>query len=399
MDTGDVGIMTATTTSTGMRRSITPVVVAMVLVVGVMVTQRWSADADPGDDDATFVPIVNCRLFDTRSGPTNIGPKDTPLGPGEANTHTQQVTGTNGNCTIPDDAIGIAMNVTIANPTAQSNLRVFPADAPTPTASNLNWLAGQAPTPNAVDTKLSAQGAIRLFNQNGRVDVIGDLTGYYTSQSLRELAAATGPPGPTGPQGPTGPPGPQGPPGTQGPTGPTGPTGPPGLPGPDGPPGPPGPPGATGPEGPTGNTGPQGPTGNTGPPGPAGNAGPQGPQGPRGPEGPQGTPGTVQGPAGPQGPRGPIGPRFGRQLVSTTTVADGGRNTSITIGLDGNPMISHSDGAALGSLLVTACDDPACTGGGETTTTAAATAAAITRPPPYHSTRAVPTAVMSSIIG
>ncbi|MEM9515037.1 MAG: hypothetical protein AAGA42_09285 [Actinomycetota bacterium] len=155
-------------------------------VLAVLVMTAWHAEASPGDDDATFVPISNCRLFDTRS-PDGVGPKTTPLGPGEPNVYTQQVTGTNGNCTIPPGATGVAMNVTIVNPTAQSNLRVFPADVPTPLASNLNWLPGQSPTPNKVDVKLSGDGAIKLFNFRGTVDVLADVVGYYSNESLVEL--------------------------------------------------------------------------------------------------------------------------------------------------------------------------------------------------------------------
>jgi hypothetical protein len=80
------------------------------------------------------------------------------------------------------------MNVTIVNPTAQSNLRVYPADVATPTASNLNWLPGQSPTPNKVDVKLSSDGKIRLYNHAGTVDVLADVVGYYTNFTLQELA-------------------------------------------------------------------------------------------------------------------------------------------------------------------------------------------------------------------
>ncbi len=160
---------------------------ALAVVATLLITSAWSADAAPGDDDATFVPIANCRLFDTRAGSDNVGLKNTPIGPGDANAFVQQVTGSNGNCTIPNDAVAVAMNVTIVNPTAQSNLRVFPADIPTPLASNLNWLPGQSPTPNKVDVTLSPAGAIKLFNFNGNVDVVGDVNGYYTNSTLTEI--------------------------------------------------------------------------------------------------------------------------------------------------------------------------------------------------------------------
>ena len=51
--------------------------------------------------------------------------------------------GPSGDCTgplaIPPDAVAVDMDVTAVNPTAQSNLKVFPADVATvPAVSNLN---------------------------------------------------------------------------------------------------------------------------------------------------------------------------------------------------------------------------------------------------------------------
>ena len=163
--------------------------VVLTLLATLLVTQAWQADAAPGDEDSTFVPVAPCRLFDTRPDkPPNAGNK-TPLGAGEANVRSQQVTGSVGNCVgIPANATAVSMNVTIVSPTAQSNLRVFPADVPTPTASNLNWLPGQSPTPNKVDVKLSPAGKIKLFNAAGTVHVLADVVGYYTKSTLQELA-------------------------------------------------------------------------------------------------------------------------------------------------------------------------------------------------------------------
>jgi hypothetical protein len=127
----------------------------------------------------TFVPIAPCRLFDTRSGSVNVGPRATPLGAAE--TYTQQVTGNNGQCTgIPADATAVSLNVTTLGASASSYLTVFPADVVTvPNASNLNWLAAAPPTPNKVDVKLSPSGAIKLFNLAGTVNVLADVVGYY----------------------------------------------------------------------------------------------------------------------------------------------------------------------------------------------------------------------------
>ena len=129
-------------------------------------------------DQAVFVPITPCRLFDARAD-QHVGNRIAPIAASE--TFTQQVRGTNGNCTIPDDAVGVAMNVTAVNGSAASFLTIWPADAPTPLASSLNWVAGAPPTPNKVDVKLSANGAISLYNNTGTVDVLADVVGYYAA--------------------------------------------------------------------------------------------------------------------------------------------------------------------------------------------------------------------------
>jgi hypothetical protein len=144
---------------------------------------------------SSFVPIPPCRLFDTRPGADNIGPRNTPLGP--ADTHTQQVTGNNGNCTsIPATATAVALNVTTTDGSAASFLTVYPADLATrPTASNLNWTPGAPPTPNKVDVQLSPTGQLNFYNHTGTINIITDIVGYYQPTTA-------GPAGATGPAGP-----------------------------------------------------------------------------------------------------------------------------------------------------------------------------------------------------
>lgn len=133
--------------------------------------------AEPATTSSTFVPIAPCRLLDTRPAPDNVGTRATPVGDGES--FTTQVTGINGNCTIPAGAVGISTNVAIVNPTAASFLTVHPSDVTRPLAASLNWVAGQAPTPNAVTVQLSADGKVTFFNYDGTVDLAVDVVGYY----------------------------------------------------------------------------------------------------------------------------------------------------------------------------------------------------------------------------
>src|SRR5436190_2967866 len=111
--------------------------------------------------------------------------------------------------------------------------------------------------------------------------------------------------------------------------------------------------------------GPRGPRGFRGPVGPAGPAGTQGTPGERGPSGPQGAQGSqgpqgAQGPQGPQGSQGPPGTGLSRAVFTRTVLDQGfsGRNSSVTIGTDGLPLISF-DGWH--RLRVAHCADLACT--------------------------------------
>ncbi len=140
---------------------------------------------------SVFSPIAPCRLFDTRPA-SAVGPRTTPLNPDE--TYTVQVTGANGECTIPVEATAVVLNVTSVNPTARSFLTLFPAGVARPNSSNLNVLAGQAPTPNLVTVSLGETGAVSIYNSAGTTHLLGDLAGYYTS-ATGELGAIPGPPG------------------------------------------------------------------------------------------------------------------------------------------------------------------------------------------------------------
>lgn len=162
----------------------------IVLVAGVALAatsafalHAWRADAWPGDVDTTFVPIRPCRLLDTRPAPDHVGPHSAF----NANdTKTIQAVGTNGACTIPDDASGLSLNVTSTNATAPTFLTIWP-EGERPLASSLNPFPGEPPTPNAVNTPLSARGAFNIYNSRGSVNVLVDVNGYYTKSSLKDL--------------------------------------------------------------------------------------------------------------------------------------------------------------------------------------------------------------------
>ena len=156
--------------------------VAISLGAGGLMTA--SADISSGER-GVFVPITPCRIADTRPAPDNVGARNGTLGPQE--TYTFLVRGTNGNCTIPADAVGVVMNIAAVVPTANSFFTLFPADAPRPLTANLNFVGGQAPVSNAVTVRLSTSGSVpgqvSIFNLAGTTHFTADIVGYFVGHN------------------------------------------------------------------------------------------------------------------------------------------------------------------------------------------------------------------------
>ena len=146
-------------------------------VIGVSTQHFALADVSSGDRPV-LVPIEPCRLVDTRSAPTPIGPRTTPLGAGETITVNAQQAATPCTGKIPTDASAVSLNVTAVNPTQQTFLTIW-ADGSRPLASSLNPSAGSPPVPNAVTTELSATDTFQIYNDTGTVNVLVDVNGYY----------------------------------------------------------------------------------------------------------------------------------------------------------------------------------------------------------------------------
>lgn len=149
--------------------------VAVSLGAGTLaVTHAASSPSTPSN----FVAITPCRLADTRPS-VNVGAFDTPIGPDESRDLT--VHGTNGECTIPDTATAVAVNVTALDATVKTFFTMHPADQPLPTAANLNPAPGEPPTPNFANVTLATDGDgdFSLYNSLGTVDYVIDIAGYY----------------------------------------------------------------------------------------------------------------------------------------------------------------------------------------------------------------------------
>jgi Fibronectin type III domain len=112
--------------------------------------------------------LAPARILDTRNG--------SPLGAGA--TRNIPITGQG---TVPASGVSaVVLNVTVTDTTAASYLTVWPAGAPRPTASNLNWTVGQT-VPNLVEVALGSNGQVSIYNAAGNTDVIFDVAGYVAT--------------------------------------------------------------------------------------------------------------------------------------------------------------------------------------------------------------------------
>jgi len=110
------------------------------------------------------------RIMDTRIGQGAPGPVPS------MGSVSVQVTGQGG---VPATGVSaVAVNVTVAAPTAAGYITVWPSGTSRQDTSNLNFQAGQD-IPNLVLVPVGADGKIQLYNGSpGTVHLIADVAGY-----------------------------------------------------------------------------------------------------------------------------------------------------------------------------------------------------------------------------
>jgi|CXWL01.1.fsa_nt_gi uncharacterized protein (DUF1501 family) len=125
------------------------------------------ADNAPG----RFVALQPSRVLDTREG---YGAPQAPVGQDPL---LLRLMGTGG---VPGNGVSaVLLNVTAVTPTANTFITVYPAGGERPLASNLNATAGQI-IPNMVLARLGTNGSAALYNNEGTVDLVADVMGYFT---------------------------------------------------------------------------------------------------------------------------------------------------------------------------------------------------------------------------
>nr|WP_134002226.1 hypothetical protein [Streptomyces sp. 846.5] len=120
---------------------------------------------------STFVSSGPTRVLDTRNG---TGTPKQQLGAGKS--IALQVAGVNG---APANVTAVAMNVTATGASQSSWIAAYPDGQALPKTSTVNFAAGHT-TPNLAIVPV-VDGKVDFYNATGSVDVIADVTGYFTS--------------------------------------------------------------------------------------------------------------------------------------------------------------------------------------------------------------------------
>jgi len=130
-----------------------------------------------------YHPVTPQRLLDTRSG----------LGAPTGKTYGVALALPASVLNNADGPVtAVALNVTVTDTTAGGNVKVYPHGLPAgsaPTTSNLNFTAGQT-VANLVTVPV-VNGKVDLRNSTGTVDLIADVTGYYSATGTSTFSPAT----------------------------------------------------------------------------------------------------------------------------------------------------------------------------------------------------------------
>ena len=118
-----------------------------------------------------FTSVTPVRALDTRDG---TGAAATRVA--EGGVVSLQVAGSNG---VPANATGVVINVTAVTPDVAGYVTVYPNGVTRPIAANLNFVPGDI-VPNLVIVGIGTQGKVNFYNQNGTLDLVGDIVGYYS---------------------------------------------------------------------------------------------------------------------------------------------------------------------------------------------------------------------------
>lgn len=156
-----------------MRKVTRVALAALTVVSATTVAAGGGGSATPGAEASagagSYTPVPGARLFDSRQTGGSFGPGETRSIP---------VTGRGG---IPASGVSaIVVNLTVATPTTNSWMTVWPSGQPRPQVSSINVVHGRTRA-NLVTVPVGPGGTVDVYNQSGRATVVLDAVGYYAA--------------------------------------------------------------------------------------------------------------------------------------------------------------------------------------------------------------------------
>jgi hypothetical protein len=121
----------------------------------------------------SYFALTPCRVADTRgANGVNSGPI---LGPA-----TQRDFAIRGNCGVPTTAKAVTLNVAITGATTVSWLSIWPSGQARPNVASINFTSADPALSNGATVGVSTNALdLSIYNSDGNVHVILDVTGYY----------------------------------------------------------------------------------------------------------------------------------------------------------------------------------------------------------------------------
>lgn len=120
-----------------------------------------------------FTALTPGRVLDTGFGAGKLGPGATV---------DVQVTGVQG---VPATGVsGVALNITVDDPSAAGYFTVYPTGEPRPYASTLNFVPGLT-VANLTLAKVGAGGKVSIWNYAGAARAVADVVGYFSANGGR----------------------------------------------------------------------------------------------------------------------------------------------------------------------------------------------------------------------
>jgi hypothetical protein len=137
----------------------------------------------PGQTNATFVPVVPCRIVDTRVAGGKLGKNAQRSFVVTGATGFAAQGGKSTGCAIPAAAQAVSMNVTALKPKKNGSLRAWQSGVGEPTATALTYSKKQSTTSGSTVGLATGQAKpLTVRNHGGATNLTIDVTGYYLPQ-------------------------------------------------------------------------------------------------------------------------------------------------------------------------------------------------------------------------